>query len=99
MPAVRTATRQAMRLLGHQFVLGETIEDALKRAKVLEPKGYRFSYDMLGEGARTQADAERYFRSYAAAIEAIGKAAGSRPCRTVRAFPSSFRRCIRAMRR
>lgn len=79
MPAVRTATRQAMRLLGHQFVLGETIGEALKRAKALEPKGYRFSYDMLGEGARTQADAERYFRSYAAAIEAIGKAAGSRP--------------------
>lgn len=79
MPAVRTATKQAMRLLGHQFVLGETISKALSRASGQEPKGYRFSYDMLGEGARTQDDADRYFRSYAAAIESIGKAAGDKP--------------------
>jgi RHH-type proline utilization regulon transcriptional repressor/proline dehydrogenase/delta 1-pyrroline-5-carboxylate dehydrogenase len=78
-PAVRTATRQAMRVLGHNFVLGETIEEALKRGRASEAKGYRHSYDMLGEGARTRADAGRYFAAYAAAIEAIGKAAGSKP--------------------
>jgi RHH-type proline utilization regulon transcriptional repressor/proline dehydrogenase/delta 1-pyrroline-5-carboxylate dehydrogenase len=77
-PAVRTATRQAMRFLGRQFVLGETIADALDRARGLEKKGYRHSYDMLGEGARTQADADRYFKSYADAIEAIGRKAGNK---------------------
>lgn len=76
MPTVRTATRQAMRFLGHHFVLGETIEDALGRAVKNESRGYRHSYDMLGEGARTLADAKRYFKSYADAIAAIGKAAG-----------------------
>jgi len=78
MPAVRTATRKAMRLLGHQFVLGETIAKALDRAKAQEAKGYRYSYDMLGEGARTDADAKRYFQSYADAIHSIGKDAGKR---------------------
>ncbi|WP_062203859.1 bifunctional proline dehydrogenase/L-glutamate gamma-semialdehyde dehydrogenase PutA [Aureimonas sp. AU12] len=77
-PAVRTATRQAMRFLGRQFVLGETIEDALERARGLEKKGYRHSYDMLGEGARTKDDAARYFKSYADAIEAIGRKAGNK---------------------
>ena len=75
-PTVRTAARQAMRLLGHQFVLGETIDDALGRARDARRKGFRHSFDMLGEGARTAADAERYFESYAKAIEAIGRAAG-----------------------
>jgi len=78
MPAVRTATRQAMRLLGHQFVLGETISQALDRGKAQEAKGYRYSFDMLGEGARTEADAQRYFKSYADAIAAIGAAAGKK---------------------
>ncbi|WP_422040221.1 bifunctional proline dehydrogenase/L-glutamate gamma-semialdehyde dehydrogenase PutA [Roseibium sp.] len=78
MPTVRVATRKAMTLLGHQFVLGETIQKALERAKAQEAKGYRYSYDMLGEGARTAKDAERYFRSYANAIEAIGKSAGDK---------------------
>ncbi len=82
MPTVRTAARQAMRLLGHQFVLGETIEDALSRARGARRKTYRHSFDMLGEGARTAHDAERYFESYAHAIEAIGQgAAGSLPAR------------------
>ncbi|PWV97540.1 L-proline dehydrogenase /delta-1-pyrroline-5-carboxylate dehydrogenase [Hoeflea marina] len=75
MPTVRTATRQAMRFLGHHFVLGETIEDALGRAAKNEARGYRHSFDMLGEGARTRADAAHYFKSYADAIAAIGKAA------------------------
>jgi RHH-type transcriptional regulator, proline utilization regulon repressor / proline dehydrogenase / delta 1-pyrroline-5-carboxylate dehydrogenase len=79
LPAVRTATRRAMRVLGHQFVLGETIKDALERARSAGSGGLRHSYDMLGEGARTQADAERYFASYAGAIAAIGKTAGNQP--------------------
>jgi RHH-type proline utilization regulon transcriptional repressor/proline dehydrogenase/delta 1-pyrroline-5-carboxylate dehydrogenase len=64
-----------MRLLGHQFVLGETIEDAISRGREARRKGYRHSFDMLGEGARTARDAERYFESYAHAIEAIGDSA------------------------
>jgi RHH-type transcriptional regulator, proline utilization regulon repressor / proline dehydrogenase / delta 1-pyrroline-5-carboxylate dehydrogenase len=82
MPTVRTAARQAMRLLGHQFVLGETIEDALARGAEARRRGYRHSFDMLGEGARTSADATRYFESYFRAIEAIGaSAAGTLPGR------------------
>ncbi len=77
-PAVRLATRQAMRVLGNHFVLGQTIEEALDRAKSAEPRS-RFSFDMLGEGARTAEDAERYFDSYADAIERIGASAGDRP--------------------
>ncbi len=73
LPAVRAATRQAMRLLGSHFVLGQTIEEALKRAGSHNDSLY--SFDMLGEGARTAADAERYFNSYADAIDAIGKSA------------------------
>src|SRR4051812_30298657 len=73
-PAVRLATRQAMRLLGSHFVLGQTIDDALARARTNRDSLY--SFDMLGEGARTAADAERYFQSYAHAIAAIGKDAG-----------------------
>jgi RHH-type proline utilization regulon transcriptional repressor/proline dehydrogenase/delta 1-pyrroline-5-carboxylate dehydrogenase len=78
-PAVRAATRQAMRLMGSHFVLGETIESALARARPHSAAASRYSFDMLGEGARTAADADRYFNSYAAAIEAIGRAAGDRP--------------------
>jgi RHH-type proline utilization regulon transcriptional repressor/proline dehydrogenase/delta 1-pyrroline-5-carboxylate dehydrogenase len=74
-PAVRAATRQAMRLMGSHFVLGETIESALARAQPDQARAPRYSYDMLGEGARTASDATRYFNSYARAIEAIGHAA------------------------
>jgi RHH-type proline utilization regulon transcriptional repressor/proline dehydrogenase/delta 1-pyrroline-5-carboxylate dehydrogenase len=73
LPAVRAATRQAMRLLGSHFVLGQTIEEALARADA--GREFLYSFDMLGEGARTSADAERYFFSYAGAIDAIGKSA------------------------
>lgn len=79
LPAVRTATRQAMRVLGNHFVLGQTIEEALKRAQSGAGRIYRYSFDMLGEGARTQEDADRYWRSYADAIDAIGRAAGNEP--------------------
>jgi len=75
LPAVRVATRQAMRLLGSHFVLGQTIDEALTRARA-GPE-YLYSFDMLGEGARTAADAERYFVSYAGAIAAIGRSAGN----------------------
>src|SRR5919205_1780114 len=78
-PAVRTATRQAMRLMGNHFVLGETIEQALERGRPRSGQQPRYSFDMLGEGARAAADAKRYFDAYARAIESIGKTAGNHP--------------------
>ncbi|HTQ82906.1 MAG TPA: bifunctional proline dehydrogenase/L-glutamate gamma-semialdehyde dehydrogenase PutA [Pseudolabrys sp.] len=75
LPAVRAATRQAMRLLGSHFVLGQTIKEALARAG--HGGDHLYSYDMLGEGARTAEDAVRYFESYASAVGAIGKSAGN----------------------
>jgi RHH-type proline utilization regulon transcriptional repressor/proline dehydrogenase/delta 1-pyrroline-5-carboxylate dehydrogenase len=77
LPAVRTATRQAMRLLGSHFVLGQTIEEALARAATHRER--RYSFDMLGEGARTGADAARYLAAYAKAIDSIGSTAGNEP--------------------
>ncbi|QEX21423.1 bifunctional protein PutA [Hypericibacter adhaerens] len=77
-PVIRQAVMQAMRILGRQFVMGRTIEEALDRARILEKKGFRYSYDMLGEAARTMADAERYDRAYQQAIRAIGTAAKGR---------------------
>jgi RHH-type proline utilization regulon transcriptional repressor/proline dehydrogenase/delta 1-pyrroline-5-carboxylate dehydrogenase len=68
-----------MRILGDNFVLGRTIKEALDRAEEYEAKGYRFSYDMLGERAKTAADAGRYFDRYMSAIEAIGAAQGPAP--------------------
>ncbi|MFA6302862.1 MAG: bifunctional proline dehydrogenase/L-glutamate gamma-semialdehyde dehydrogenase PutA [Legionella sp.] len=70
---VRTAVDRAMRIMSKQFVMGRTINEALTRAKKKEAKGYRYSYDMLGEAALTTVDAARYFEAYKAAIEAIGK--------------------------
>jgi RHH-type proline utilization regulon transcriptional repressor/proline dehydrogenase/delta 1-pyrroline-5-carboxylate dehydrogenase len=75
-PTIRLAVRHAVKLLGEQFVLGATIEAALARAKEFETKGYLFSYDMLGEAARAEHDAERYFQRYMQAIETVGAAAG-----------------------
>ncbi len=77
-PVIRQAVTQAMRILGRQFVMGRTIDEALERATVLEKSGYRYSYDMLGEAARTEADARRYAESYAHAIAAIGQTAAGR---------------------
>ncbi len=74
LPALRLAAKQAMRLMGAHFVFGETIEAALSRRA---PPPLRYSFDMLGEAARTQADAERYFEAYAHAIEAVGRAVGA----------------------
>ncbi len=75
-PVIRQALRQAMRILGDNFVLGRTIKEAIQRAKPFEAEGYRISYDMLGEGARSGRDAQRYYDRYMAAIDTIGKAAG-----------------------
>ncbi|MBK8210416.1 MAG: bifunctional proline dehydrogenase/L-glutamate gamma-semialdehyde dehydrogenase PutA [Rhodospirillales bacterium] len=75
-PVVREAVTQAMRILGRQFVMAATIEQAIDRAQPMQRRGWRFSYDMLGESARTMRDAERYAASYARAIAAIGAADG-----------------------
>ncbi len=72
-PMIRQSVSQVMRLLGKQFVMGETITDALKRAQCAEKKGYRHSYDMLGEAAKTMEDAERYYQAYLEAIQAIAR--------------------------
>ena len=77
-PVIRKAVRQSMELMGSQFVMGVDIHKALKRAVPTEKKGYTYSYDMLGEGARTMEDADRYFQSYLNAIEAIGIAANGK---------------------
>ena len=78
-PVIRQAVTTAMRILGKQFVMGRNIHEALERARGAEKAGYRHSYDMLGEAARTSADALRYFDSYSKAIAAIGDAASGQP--------------------
>ncbi|SFE60911.1 bifunctional proline dehydrogenase/L-glutamate gamma-semialdehyde dehydrogenase PutA [Roseivivax sediminis] len=80
-PVIRRAVGQAMRVMGQQFVLGETIEAAMKRAAKQEARGYTYSYDMLGEAARTEDDARRYHLSYSRAINAIAGAAKSKKTR------------------
>jgi RHH-type proline utilization regulon transcriptional repressor/proline dehydrogenase/delta 1-pyrroline-5-carboxylate dehydrogenase len=76
-PVVRTAMRQAMRIMGHQFVMGRSIDEALARSARKGNRDYRYSYDMLGEAALTAADAERYFVAYRDAISRIGEAAAA----------------------
>jgi len=71
---IRKAVDVAMRMMGEQFVTGETIDEALKNAERLEEKGFQYSYDMLGEAALTDPDAERYYQDYQNAIHAIGQA-------------------------
>ena len=75
-PVIRQALRQAMRILGRQFVLGQTIKEALSNAEDEAALGYRFSFDMLGEAARTENDASRYASRYLEAAEAIAAWAG-----------------------
>ncbi|EJK9925760.1 trifunctional transcriptional regulator/proline dehydrogenase/L-glutamate gamma-semialdehyde dehydrogenase [Cronobacter sakazakii] len=77
-PLIRKGVDMAMRLMGEQFVTGETIAEALANARKLEDKGFRYSYDMLGEAALTAADAQAYMVSYQQAIHAIGKASNGR---------------------
>ncbi|MBL4940113.1 MAG: bifunctional proline dehydrogenase/L-glutamate gamma-semialdehyde dehydrogenase PutA [Colwellia sp.] len=74
-PVIRKSMNYAMKIMGKQFVMGETIVDATHRAAKKEQQGYVYSYDMLGEGARTMDDADRYMKSYQDAIEAIGTVA------------------------
>jgi RHH-type proline utilization regulon transcriptional repressor/proline dehydrogenase/delta 1-pyrroline-5-carboxylate dehydrogenase len=81
-PVIRTAVARAMKEMGRNFVLGETIDLAMKRATELEAKGYTYSYDMLGEAARTEGDARRYHLAYSKAITAIAAAATTRDIRT-----------------
>lgn len=72
-PLIREALKQAMKFIGSQFVLAETIEEAISSGKNYTDKGYRFSYDMLGEGARNDKQSKNYIESYLSAIEQIGK--------------------------
>ncbi|MCE9664338.1 bifunctional proline dehydrogenase/L-glutamate gamma-semialdehyde dehydrogenase PutA [Halomonas sp. M5N1S17] len=81
-PVIRRAMVEAMKIMGKQFVLGRDIDEALKRSKPLFNKGYTYSYDMLGEAARTRADAKRYFDDYARAIERVGKTSQALPATT-----------------
>ncbi len=77
-PLIRKGVDMAMRLMGEQFVTGENISEALANSRKFEARGFRYSYDMLGEAATTEADAQRYYAAYEQAIHAIGKAAGGR---------------------
>ncbi|PWR18860.1 trifunctional transcriptional regulator/proline dehydrogenase/L-glutamate gamma-semialdehyde dehydrogenase [Zavarzinia compransoris] len=77
-PLIRKGVDLAMRMMGEQFVTGQTIAEALANARKLEERGFRYSYDMLGEAATTAADADRYLADYETAIHAIGKASGGR---------------------
>ena len=81
-PVIRTAVAAAMREMGDQFVLGRTIAEAMKRGRPMVQKGYLYSYDMLGEAARTEADALRYHRAYADAIAALGRSTNSADIRS-----------------
>jgi RHH-type proline utilization regulon transcriptional repressor/proline dehydrogenase/delta 1-pyrroline-5-carboxylate dehydrogenase len=74
-PVVRTAVREAMKILGKNFVFGRTIDEALKRAEPEQRRGLSHSFDMLGEAAKTFEDAERYKQAYANALDRIGKEA------------------------
>jgi len=77
-PLIRKGVDLAMRMLGNQFVTGQTIDEALDNSRENESRGYRYSYDMLGEAALTESDADNYYASYEAAIHAIGKASNGR---------------------
>ncbi|PAU76554.1 bifunctional proline dehydrogenase/L-glutamate gamma-semialdehyde dehydrogenase PutA [Halomonas salipaludis] len=81
-PVIRSAMYQAMKIMGKQFVLGRDIDEALKRSKPLFDKGYTYSYDMLGEAARTRRDAAKYFDDYARAIKQVGKTSKALPSKT-----------------
>ena len=80
-PVIRAAVSRAMKEMGRTFVLGESIDRAMDRAGELEAQGFTYSYDMLGEAARTEADARRYHLAYSQAITAIARAAKGRDIR------------------
>jgi RHH-type proline utilization regulon transcriptional repressor/proline dehydrogenase/delta 1-pyrroline-5-carboxylate dehydrogenase len=81
-PVIRKAVAAAMREMGEQFVLGRTIAEAVRRGRSMIAKGYLYSYDMLGEAARTEADALRYHRAYADAISSLNSGSNSPDIRT-----------------
>lgn len=87
-PIVRQAMRHAMRIMGKQFVLGRTIAEALDVSAPFKDEGFRFSYDMLGEAARTMKDAKRYWQSYSDAISAIAKSERAAAKRPIHELPS-----------
>jgi RHH-type proline utilization regulon transcriptional repressor/proline dehydrogenase/delta 1-pyrroline-5-carboxylate dehydrogenase len=95
-PVIRLAVRQAMRIMGHQFVMGRTIEEAQDRAAQKDNAAYRYSYDMLGEAALTEADAARYMQAYRDAIRALGKRGPWKMSSTRPPSPSSCPLSIRA---
>jgi RHH-type proline utilization regulon transcriptional repressor/proline dehydrogenase/delta 1-pyrroline-5-carboxylate dehydrogenase len=80
-PLIRKGVDLAMRMLGNQFVTGQTIDEAIRNGRDNEARGYRYSYDMLGEAALTEADAANYYAAYETAIHAIGKASNGRGIR------------------
>lgn len=77
-PIIRHGVNLAMRLMGEQFVTGQTIEEALSNSQRMEARGFRYSYDMLGEAATTADDAARYLSAYETAIHAIGRSSAGR---------------------
>jgi RHH-type proline utilization regulon transcriptional repressor/proline dehydrogenase/delta 1-pyrroline-5-carboxylate dehydrogenase len=77
-PVIRRGVDMAMRMMGEQFVTGQTIDEALANSRHMEARGFRYSYDMLGEAATTADDAARYYRDYEQAIHAIGRASAGR---------------------
>ncbi|QXL83518.1 trifunctional transcriptional regulator/proline dehydrogenase/L-glutamate gamma-semialdehyde dehydrogenase [Comamonas sp. NLF-1-9] len=77
-PVIRQGVHRAMKLMGEQFVTGQNISEALANSRAHEKQGFRYSYDMLGEAATTEADAQRYLADYQQAIHAIGSAANGR---------------------
>ncbi|MGF1700312.1 bifunctional proline dehydrogenase/L-glutamate gamma-semialdehyde dehydrogenase PutA [Photobacterium makurazakiensis] len=72
-PVIRQAMNQAMKIMGHQFVLGRTIAEAMKNGKSKRDQGFTYSFDMLGEAALTTQDAQKYFKDYVMAVEAVGR--------------------------
>jgi RHH-type proline utilization regulon transcriptional repressor/proline dehydrogenase/delta 1-pyrroline-5-carboxylate dehydrogenase len=95
-PLIRKGVDRAMRLMGEQFVTGETIASALANARPLEAQGFRYSYDMLGEAALTAHDAARYRSAYEDAIDAIGRASAGRGIYAGPGISIKLSRCIRA---
>ncbi len=77
-PLIRQGVNHAMKLMGEQFVTGQNIGEALANSRKFEAQGFRYSYDMLGEAATTEQDAQRYLRDYEQAIHAIGAASAGR---------------------
>jgi RHH-type proline utilization regulon transcriptional repressor/proline dehydrogenase/delta 1-pyrroline-5-carboxylate dehydrogenase len=72
-PVIRQVMHQAMKIMGHQFVLGQTMHEAHENGRPMREKGYTYSFDMLGEAALTTADASKYFQDYMSAVESVGK--------------------------